>query len=361
MVREEFEVSTPLLANILNQAEALRGVAAHQFGEGREALQLAADLLRSKEKVLFSGMGASYFACLPFEYMFRERGMEVSCAETAELLYFGGHAVSKSTAVVLVSRSGESIEVTKLLRPARDAGAEIVGIANVSKSTLDVEADRSILLNSPADQLVAIQSYTATLAVLALLHAAVFGELEQAQLELEETIKRLEASIPKWVEGRRQWHAFVEGSAPVYLLGRGPTLGAVSEGVLLMHETAKGPAIGMSVAQFRHGPVEVVDSGFRGIVMGTQPSTVHLDAALANDLTQMGGQVRWLGPRVPGATFESLCTWPEGPPNRFASIVETIPLQILAYTKAEVRGIRPGDFRWAPAITSSEVGFALPA
>ena len=93
------------------------------------------------------------------------------------------------------------------------------------------------------------------------------------------------------------------------------------------------------------------------MIIGTQSATAGLDSALANDLTRMGGQVRFLGPAVQDSTAPSLCEWPAGVPERFASIFETIPLQILAYLKAEMRGIHPGDFRWAPTITSSESGF----
>ena len=143
----------------------------------------------------------------------------------------------------------------------------------------------------------------------------------------------------------------------MYLLGRGPAYGSVEEGVLLMHEVAKSPAVGMSVAQFRHGPVEVVDGEFRAVVFGTQAATAALDAALANDLIGMGGQVRWIGPASPGCDAVPLCSWPASVPQRFTSIVEVVPLQLAAYKKAELGGIRPGDFRWAPAVTTSEQGF----
>jgi glucosamine--fructose-6-phosphate aminotransferase (isomerizing) len=354
MAGEEFEVTTPLLENILNQAEALRAVSAHQFGEGHPALENAAAFLKSKKRVVLSGMGASYFGCIPFQYLLARRGIDVKCVETAELLYFLPRSFDENTALALVSRSGESIEVTKLLA---SIDTPTLGMVNVAESTLAKQANHFLCLNSPADQLVAIQTYTATLAVFALLDAEIGGELHQARVDLQETIKILDALIPKWVEAREGWKPFLDDAKPLYLLGRGASLGAVSEGVLLMHETAKAAAVGMSVPQFRHGPVEVVDADFRAIVIGTQPETAELDAALANDVMKMGGQVRWLGPEVKGRKAPALCEWPLELPARFQSIVETIPLQIAAYTKAELNGIRPGDFRWAPAITSSEAGF----
>lgn len=103
------------------------------------------------------------------------------------------------------------------------------------------------MLNSPPDQLVAIQTYTATFTLFALLDAAVAGELDPAKVELAQTIAILETSIPAWVESRQHWHSFLETGSPLYLLARGPELGAVSEGVLLMHEVAESPAVDLPV------------------------------------------------------------------------------------------------------------------
>ena len=357
MVGEEFEVTTPLLENILNQANALQAIGNYQFGPGRKAFEEAASLLSSRKRIVLSGMGASFFACIPFQYQLAEQGLEAIAVETAELLYFKPTAIDKDTVVVLVSRSGESVEVTKLLPVLRESGASILGILNVPESTLCFQADRAIVMHCPPDQLVAIQTYVGTLAVFALLHAALMNKLEQAKLDVERTVRLLKKLLPEWVEASERWREFLNRETPLYLLGRGSTLGAVTEGVLLMHETAKAPSVGMSVAQFRHGPVEVVDADFHAIVIGTQPATTDFDAALAEDIIRMGGHVCWLGPALKNQRFESLCSWPADVPEGFTSIFETIPLQLAAYRKAELNGIRPGEFRWAPTITSSEAGF----
>jgi glutamine---fructose-6-phosphate transaminase (isomerizing) len=360
VVGKEVEVSTPLLENILNQAKALQKVADTQLGEGRAALTQAAALLQSKQRIVLSGMGASFFACIPLQYMLAARGYQAAAIETGELLYFCQALIDSNTVVVLVSRSGESVEVTKLVAALRRRGASIIGVVNVPESALASAADRAIVIGSPPDQMVAVQTYTGTVALLALLGAAVFNELEMARDELQKTIELLARWIPECVASSERWRAFLEGDAPLYLLGRGPASGAVTEGVLLMHETAKLPAVGMSVAQFRHGPVEVTDTHFCGIVIGTQPVTAELDVALAEDLTKMGGQVRWIGPLESGSKIIPLQPWPDGVSDRFAPILEVIPLQVLAYRKAEWRGIRPGDFRWAPLVTRSEAGFSTP-
>ncbi len=351
-------MSTPLLENILNQAEALRTVSEFHLGGGRAALLRAAGVLQSKKRVILSGMGASGFACVPFQYALARRGIDAATIESAELLYFLASNVNRDMALVLVSRSGESVEITKLFSEARRRGAAVVGLTNVPGSALASGADEAIVMHSPPDQFVAIQSYTATLATFALLDAAISGELARAQAELETAAETLSNWIPACVSESNEWRSFLETDSPLYLLARGPALGSVQEAVLLLHETAKMPAVGTSCAQFRHGLVEVVDDKFRCLIIGTQSATLDLDAALAQDLVRMGGQVRWIGRRVSGAELEPLCPWPEPLPERFAPIAEIIPIQIAAYRQAELRGIAPGEFRWAPLVTTSEAGFA---
>jgi glutamine---fructose-6-phosphate transaminase (isomerizing) len=120
----------------------------------------------------------------------------------------------------------------------------------------------------------------------------------------------------------------------------------------------------MSAANFRHGPVEVVDKDFHAVVFGSEPGTADLDAVLAEDLGSMTGEdirsVRWIGPPVTGRKLVPLCPWPANVPNRFAPVFEIIPLQIAAYQVAERRGVTPGEFRYAPAVTVSETGFSGP-
>lgn len=349
-------MSTPLLENILAQPEALAAVARYQLGEGQAALERAARLLRSKKRIVLSGMGASLFAAIPFQYALAEHGLQVMAVETAELLYFLPSLIDEDTAVVLVSRSGESVEVIKLLPRLRECGAAVIGVVNVPGSTLSAEADQALVIGSPPDQLVAIQTYTGTVAMFALLGAVLFGEEAQARAEIEATTEILKQWIPECVAASLEWREFLGEASPLYVLGRGPAMASVAEGVLLMHETAKAPAVGMSVAQFRHGPVEVVDRKFRAVVIGTQMLTEELDRALAADLQKMGGEVRWIGP----ASAASWGRWPAEVPQRFAAIAEIVPLQLAAYRKAELNGVRPGDFRWAPLITTSEAGFSLP-
>lgn len=350
-------MSTPLFENILAQPGALQTVLERQSADGLPSLAESAAVLKQSSKIILTGMGASLFACGPLRYLLSRGGACVSLTETAELLYFLTDTFDASTSIVLVSRSGESIEVIKLLEMLQGRGCKTIGVANVPGSALLSRATGRILIGSPADQLVAIQTYVATLATLLLLGSAYLGELENALSVLRASVDLLRTYIRDCVAASKQWQTFIRSDSPVYLLGRGPSLATIEEGVLLMHETAKSPAVGMSVAQFRHGPVEVAEKGMRAVLIGTQSATATHDRRLAIDLQQMGADVRWIGPMNAPSEIGPLAPWPSRVPELFQPIFEVIPLQLLAYRTAEARGVTPGDFRWAPTITSSESGF----
>src|SRR5947207_7450207 len=98
-------MSLPLVENILAQPEAIRTVAAHHFGAGKQALFQSSALLRSR-RIILSGMGASLSACIPLAHYLASKGLLVPVIETSELLYSYASAIEENTAVILVSRSG---------------------------------------------------------------------------------------------------------------------------------------------------------------------------------------------------------------------------------------------------------------
>ena len=345
-----------MLQNIFDQAESLRCVADYQLGAGRDALLDCADLLRRSRRIVLSGMGASFFSAIPLSYWMAEHVPLAPVVETSELLHFLSPGLSDGTTVVLVSRSGESVEVAKLLPILREHGIPVIGVTNVPGSTLARHADKSMLVNSLADDLVAVQTYTGTVLAFALIAAAVSNRLDEASRDVE-TLLRV---LPSYFDScDRQPKAYLTGATPIYFLGRGTSLASTQESVLLMHETAKASAVAMSAAYFRHGPVEAVSQDFRAIVFGTQSATRELDHSLAVDLQRTGAEVRWVGPELERSPVDSLSVWPEEVAEWCAPILEIIPVQMLAYRAAEARGIRPGKFHFASPITLSESGFAL--
>lgn len=346
--------SEQMKGKIRMQGASLRRVLEHQYGAGAEALQQAAALIRSSRQVVITGMGASFYAALPLEAHLCGMGINAVAIEASELLHFRREAY-KDAVMLAVSRSGESIEVIKLLG-SKAPGQKLIGVCNRPGSRLAREADVPIAIASGEDDIVALQTYTGTLLALALIGRAV----EQASGAAREEVEALLPSFERWLEaslaGLQNWDSFLRPCRSLYLLGRGGSYASALEGVLLFHEVAKVPAVAMPTASFRHGPVEVVDSGFRAFLFAPQDGTQTLNIALANDLVRFGGEVRLIGPSSERA---GELRWMETPKllNLYSPIFEIVPVQTAALRLAEVRGIEPGSFRFAQPVTLDEASF----
>lgn len=354
----------PMLENIFAQPASHRALLELHAGPERATLQACAERIRKATgRVTFSGMGASFFAALPAVSRLEQQGYVVQAIESAELLHYGSATLRRGDVGVLISRSGGSIEVLRLAEKMREADMTLIGVTNVPDSSLERMTDLTLRIGSHADQLIAVQTYTGTVLTLLLLAeqavAGDFGQLSEACIAV---LPSLSGYIEECFRASEFWQDLLIGEGALYLLGRGPALASVQEGALLMHETAKTAAVGMSSGQFRHGPVEIVSPEFRAIVFGTPPLTRALDRSLADDLRRMGAQVRWIGPsdgrNGRDEQAPSLAPWPEVPPI-LAPIFDIVPMQVAAYRLAQWRGITPGDFRYASEITSAESGFPL--
>lgn len=344
-----------LAHNILAQPDSLASVLQHQCGEGLASLLQAATLLRSGRRVLITGIGASMFASIPLEYFLCSIGIDAVAIEAAELLHYRQKAFRDAIAVV-VSRSGESVEITKLLA-ALMGRQTVIGITNEPASALSQNADVNLYVASLPDEMVAIQTYTGTLLTLHLLASAVMNTLDAAKSQIEilqpEFSRLVNASLDR-LEG---WDTFFEPRSPIYLLARGPSYGSALEGALLFNEIAKVPAVGMPAATFRHGPVELVDHNFRGLIFAPQGCTRDLNTALGRDLARFGGGVRMIGPSRDPSPGLQWCNIPPVP-ETLAPLFEIVPVQVAALRMAQLRGIPVGSFRYTPQVATDEASFA---
>jgi len=333
-----------MLDDIRHQPDSLARVIGHHFGAGRRQLLDIAERLKSARRIVVSGMGASHFAAMPLAY-----ALNASLLDASELLYYGQRA-REDAVVVLVSRSGNTVEVVKLIPLLREMGARIIGITNESDSALAREADEVLLVNAGRDEMVAVQTYTGATMAMLLLAAAVTGGLDDdLRRDAESTTHAVAGAIEHLVPASEEWRDFLDAARVIYVIGRGPSIASVCEGALLFNETAKLPSVAAPAGVFRHGPVEVVDENFRGIIFANQTATREIDLALAGDLRRMGARVETIAPDG---------SWPiPATPEYFAPVSEIIPVQMAAFRAALWRGIRPGDFRYVSQVTTTETGF----
>ena len=350
-------IPIPMLSNIQGQPSSHRGVLAlHQAGS-QSTLPACVEVIRkAKGKVIFTGMGGSLFASYAAVSGLQQHGYAVELAESAELLHYGSATLHAGDVGVVVSRSGGSIEPVLLAQKMRQAGMTVIAVTNVPGSRLEEIAAITLNIGAQPDVLIAVQTYTGTaLTLLLLTEAVVNGSSSRLSDACSASLPALTVYIERCLLASQSWQVWLT-QAPLYLLGRGPALGTAFEGALLLHETAKMTAVGMSSGQFRHGPAEILSGKFSGVIFGWPPATQAIDRSLANDLYSAGGQVRWVGPPMAGdRSAPSLVEWPEITPY-LAPLFDIVPIQVAAYRLALWRGVTPGEFRFVTEVTAAESG-----
>lgn len=346
-----------ILSDIQQQPVALKKTLEHHLGPGRADIKEAAERIRGASRLLVSGMGASFFAALPFSTMLGRQGRPAPVIETSELLHHQ-LPLCKDAVLLLVSRSGETIEITRLLERGAEPAA-VIGVTIVEDSTLYRRADIGLRAGLSQDRLVAVQTYTCTLLTMLLLGAEVLGELELGWREDGEVaIRALESFLQEQDAWGDAWDGFLGEARSLYVLGRGASAASAFEGALLFQETAKMPVIGMNAAAFRHGPVEVTGPDLRVVLFASQPATRHLDVSLAEELTGFGAAVCLIepgeSPEVAGPMHLQL------PKVRdlLAPLVEIAPMQLAAYRTALRKGVVLDEFRFATSVTLDEAKFS---
>ncbi len=357
-VSQEIVVTTSssrLALDIVNQPAAVARTLAYHSGPGRLALQEAARLIRAAPRIVIVGMGASLNASIAaLENALCTHGKDALAVEAGELLHYRRGLYQDATFVV-VSRSGESVEIERWL--AANAGRmPVIGVTNVPHSTLARAATVTLDLHSPPDGSVAIQSYVATLVSLNLLAMAAFNRLDNALREVEALLPAFAHLVAS--QGQENWDSFLIPPGPLYVLGRGPSLGSALQGALLFGEVAKVPAVGMAVASFRHGPIEVVDAQFKALVLAPIGATQALNIGLAADIARFGGSVRIIGPP---ATDQAGIAWIPTPTcsDTLAPLFEVVPLQTASLRLAELCGVALDKFRYTPQVARDEATMKL--
>jgi glucosamine--fructose-6-phosphate aminotransferase (isomerizing) len=201
---------------------------------------------------------------------------------------------------------------------------------------------------------VGTKTYTCAVAVLMYLAVAIARKppypLTQALMHAIETQERIidrhDELIPPTVE-------FFNKPNYIALLSRGADLASVYQGALLFKEVAKMGAEPMSAAQFRHGPMEIVDPAHRYIIFARQGETKPKSKA-DNGLLRLAGDIRKHGGRVllyadqPFADLTNVrLVTVESVRMGLGTLVDSAHIQLLVHDLALRAGLEPGSFRFA--------------
>ena len=341
--------NSDFLSDVLAQPDLLETALRAHLTVGSQ-LEIAAKALReaAPRRVIITGMGSSFYSAYPAMLKLFAAGWPVTHIELSELLHFGHQALTRDTALIVISQSGETIEAVRLLND-RHPQSLLIAVTNNPSGTLARHANYIIPHMAGPERAVATKTSTTSLLALTILAGRMVGEApaqiaDQLLPALEAQRQILAQFDPQSLPA--EWRQ----PGPITFVGRGPSYATALAGSLLFKETARLSADALSSAQFRHGPLEIAGPGHRAVICAGPGATFAYDMRLADELHACGSEV-WLIGAVQTTRRYPITTLPQ---LAFAPFAEIIPLQLAARALTLACGLVPGEFARIGKVTDSE-------
>jgi glucosamine--fructose-6-phosphate aminotransferase (isomerizing) len=302
----------------------------------------------STQRIVLTGMGSSLHALHPLQIKLIQAGRTAMMIETAELVFGQSKLLDEKTLVVAVSQSGQSAETVILLDLIRSSGNRpfVIGVTNTPDSPLAKQSNFVVPLVAGNEFSVSCKTYLATLLCLNWLAHQLCGDRPEATDSIAEVVQSYLQSRTSHVEFLVDRLANIRH---LFITGRGASLAAVGTGALILKESTRFHAEGMSGPAFRHGPLEMVSPGLFALVFGGDSATTGLNQRLVGDIITAGGQAVLVSENAEPGVFRL----PKVEPH-LRPIVEMLPIQMMSLALAVLAGKEPGVFERASKITATE-------
>ncbi len=341
-----------MLKEIMEQPESLRNCLRGRIDrrEGRVVLgglsNITRELVRAK-RFLFTGQGTAYHAGLIGEYLMEDLAKVPARCEYASEFRYRNPIIEDGTVMVAVSQSGETADTLAALNEARERGALAIGAVNSVGSSIARTTDAGVYLHvGPEIGVASTKAFVGQVAVLTLLSLFVgkrkflsneavseyLRQLEQAPDHIQHVLKQSEhiRDCVKKVVDRDNW----------LFLGRGYNYPVAVEGALKLKEISYIHAEGMPAAEMKHGPIALIDEGMPVVFLATKGTQYEKVISNIEEVRSRGGRIIAVateGDQEIERYADAVFTIPPMP-DALQPLVSVVPLQLLAYHAAVLRG-----------------------
>ncbi len=332
----------------LSLENAMRGrlddaEASARFG----GLNLDPQRLRQVERLILTACGTSYHAALVGEYLFEELARVPVEVEYASEFRYRNSPLDRNTIVLAISQSGETADTLAALRESKRKGHPTLTLCNVVGSTIAREADGGIYLHAgPEVGVASTKAFTSQVLTLAML-ALKLGRLRHlSSLQGARLIAELRA-VPDLIRRALDLRPLVEEIAERYVhhrnflyLGRQYLFPVALEGALKLKEISYIHAEGYPAAEMKHGPIALVDPDTPSVFLALRGPMFEKVMSNLEEIKARHGPVIAVtaeGDDEVAARADHVIPVP-AVPEYLQPLVAVVPLQLLAYHIARLRG-----------------------
>jgi glucosamine--fructose-6-phosphate aminotransferase (isomerizing) len=308
----------------------------------QKSMESFCNILKSAKDVYVTGSGTSYHSALLAKHILSKYSRIRTEAIMSSEFQYSTESLDENSVIIAISQSGETADVLKSVQAAREKGAKVLSIVNVTTSSLARLSDCFLEVKcGPEIGVAATKSFTSQLAVLYFITDTISGnsagittnstELSaaiQQTLELEPII----AKIAKETKSARD----------IYIVGRSIHFPICLEGALKIKELAYIHAEGIAAGELKHGPLALIDKNSVVIILNPNDFTYTDTVSNAHVIKSRGAML--IGISDKSKDDDKLYDYFINIPSvreQLLPLIEIIPLQILAYYLALSNNIDP--------------------
>jgi len=340
-----------MLKEIHEQPAAIRDTLVGRVVDGRltmDELRIADDVLREVDKVFVVACGTAFHSGLVAKYAIEHWTRLPVEIEIASEFRYRDPVLGPDTLTLAVSQSGETIDTLEAARHARRQGSQVIAVTNTVASSLAREADGVLYTHAGPEIGVASTKTFATQMVaqqlvalyLAQVRGAMFPEEVGAVLEeLAALPDQVAAAIELDAQVRAIAEAFVDARDYLFI-GRHTGYPAALEGALKLKELSYQHAEGYPAGELKHGPIALVEEGVPVVAVATR---CHVYPKMLSNIAEVRARgalviaVVTEGDTEAAALADHVFEVP-ATTELLSPVVVTVPLQLLAYHLADLRG-----------------------
>ncbi|MBP6001192.1 MAG: glutamine--fructose-6-phosphate transaminase (isomerizing) [Flavobacterium sp.] len=300
------------------------------------------------KRILIVACGTSWHAGLVAEYIIEEFSRIPVEVEYASEFRYRNPIINKDDVVIAISQSGETADTLAAIKLAKENGAFVFGVCNVVGSSISRETHAGAYTHAgPEIGVASTKAFTTQITILTLLAlrlAKAKGTMSNSDyqrylLELELMPEKVQEALLTNDVAKQIAEIYKDASNCLYL-GRGYNFPVALEGALKLKEISYIHAEGYPAAEMKHGPIALIDEHMPVIVIA--PNKGHYDKVVSNiqEIKSRSGKIIAVvtkGDTQVKALADHVIEIPETN-EPFTPLLTTIPLQLLSYHIAVLRG-----------------------
>ena len=316
-------------------------------------MRLSDSELREVDKIVIIACGTAYHAGLLAKYAI-EHWTRIPCeVELASEFRYRDPILTRSTLVIAISQSGETMDTLMALRHAREQRARVLAICNVNGSTIPRESDAVLYTHAGPEVAVASTKAFLTQVVAVQLVALYLAQVRGTQVGRRDRgpgapargrCPRRSTCVLDTVEPVRALARELVDAKAVLFLGRHVGYPVALEGALKLKELAYMHAEGFAAGELKHGPIALIEEGLPVVVIVPSPkgrSVLH-DKIVSNiqEIRARGARTIVIAEEGDEAVvpYASELIRVPAVPTLFQPLVTTVPLQVFACELATAKG-----------------------